>query len=204
MSEAEEQDKEDTEDEDPTSEEDVEQDVDDAGGLPAGAPSWTKTPIYFEKQGADARCGMHALNNAVGRAWQTPEDMDYACDEYLRASQQEGSAERREDHVASSGWYSSEVMALAVTSTSLRRVGRVEHVMTLEPLHVSPERLHDAAGAVVNVGGTHWVALRSVKGQVVRLDSQAGAPQPLNGGEYKSFVSKHPSFVIELADCMSC
>ena len=199
VSEAEEQEKEDTEDEDPTSEEDVEQYVDDAGGLPAGAPSWT----YFEKQGADARCGMHALNNAVGRAWQTPEDMDYACDEYLRASQQEGSAERRDDHVASSGWYSSEVMACAVTSTSMRRVGHVEYVMTLEPLHVNPERLHSAVGAVVNVAGHHWVALRSVKGQVLRLDSKASTHQPLSGGEYKAFVNKHPSFVIELAECMS-
>ena len=93
VSEAENQEKEETEDEDPTSEEEAAPD----GETPfqAGPAEWSGT--YFETQGADARCGMHALNNAVGRAWQTPEDMDYACDEYLRASQQEGCAERRED-----------------------------------------------------------------------------------------------------------
>ena len=191
MSEAEDQDKEDTEDEDPTSEEDAEENA----FRPLKA--WTKTPIYFEKQGCDARCGMHALNNAVGDAWQTPEDMDYACGEYLRASQQEGSPEEPSTHVASTGWYSSEVMACAVTATSLHEAGRVEFVMKLEPLHLHPERIHSAIGAVVNVGGSHWVALRSIGGQVWRLDSQAGAPQPLSAGEYKSFASKHPSFAIE-------
>ena len=129
--------------------------------------------------------------------------MDYACAEYLRASQQEGSAERREDHVASSGWYSSEVMALAVTSTSLRHSGIVEYVMSLEPLHLKPERLHGAVGAVVNVDGRHWVALRSVKGQVLKIDSQAGAPRPLTSAEYKAFIFKHASFLIEHAKDMS-
>jgi len=195
VSEAEDQDKQVTDDEDPTSEEDAEED----NAFRAAPAEWTKTPIYFEKQGCDARCGMHALNNAVGDAWQTPEDMDRACDEYLRASQQEGSPEEPGTHVASTGWYSSEVMACAVTATSLRKAGRVEFVMKLEPLHVCPERLHSAIGAVVNVGGSHWVALRSIGGQVWRLDSQAGAPQPLSAGEYKSFASKHPYFAIEKA-----
>jgi len=197
VSEAEEQEKEDTEDEDPTTEEDAEE-----GNtfLTNDAPY---DKVYFEKQGCDARCGMHALNNAVGKAWQTPEDMDDACDEYLRASQQEGSPEDAREHVASTGWYSSEVMACAATSTSLRRAGRVEYVMNLEPLHVNPERLRSAIGAVVNVGGSHWVAVRSIEGQVWRLDSLAGAPHPLSVGEFKSFVSKHLSFAIEQARDMS-
>ena len=198
VSEADEQDKDET-DEDPTSEEECAPDGDTA--FQTDAAPWRGT--YFEKQGADARCGMHALNNAVGKAWQSPENMEFACDEYLRASQQEGSGELRDDHVANSGWYSSEVMACAVTSTSMRRVGHVEYVTTLEPLHLTPERLHAAVGAVVNVAGQHWVALRTVKGQVLRLDSKASTHQPLSGGEYKAFVNKHPSFVIELAECMS-
>ena len=192
----EDQEKEDTEDEDPTTEEDAEE------GFQTNAAPWDT--VYFEKQGCDAKCGMHALNNAVGKAWQTAEDMDIACDEYLRASQQEGSPEDASDHVASTGWFSSEVLACAVTSTSLRRAGRVEYVMSLEPLHVKPERLHSASGAVVNVGGSHWVALRSIGGQIWRLDSLAGAPQSLSAREYTSFVSRHPSFVVEHAKDMSC
>ena len=125
------------------------------------------------------------------------------CEEYLRASQQEGSAETREYHVATSGWYSSEVIALAVTSTSLRCSGIVEYVMSLDPLHLKPARLHGVVGAVVNVGGRHWVALRSVNGQVMRLDGQASAPRHLTFADYKSFVSKHASFLIEYAKDMS-
>ena len=94
-------------------------------------------------------------------------------------------------------------MALAVTSTSLRRAGCVEYVMSLEPLHLKPKRLHCAVGAVVNVDGRHWVALRSVKGQVLRLDSQAGAPRQLTCAVYKAVISKHASFLIEHAKDMS-
>ena len=199
VSEAENQEKEEADDEDPTSEEEAGPERE----TPFQTDSAAWRGMYFDKQGFDGRCGMHALNNAVGRAWQTSEDMDYACEEYLRASQQEGSAESREYHVATSGWYSSEVMALAVTSTSLRRAGCVEYVMSLEPLHLKPERLHCGVGAVVNVDGRHWVALRSVKGQVLRLDSQACAPRHLTCAVYKAFISKHASFLIEHAKDMS-
>ena len=75
--------------------------------------------------------------------------------------------------------------------------------MSLEPLHLKPERLHGAVGAVVNVDGRHWVALRSVKGQVLRLDSQAAAPRHLTCSDYKAFISKHTSFLIEHAKDMS-
>ena len=91
---------EETDDKDPTSEEEAAPN----GETPFQTDSAAWSGMFFERQGADARCGMHALNNAVGRAWQTPDDMDYACEEYLRASQQEGSAETREYHVATSGW----------------------------------------------------------------------------------------------------
>ena len=75
--------------------------------------------------------------------------------------------------------------------------------MSLEPLHLKPERLHGAVGAVVNVDGRHWVALRSDKAQVWELDSQARGPRPLTFAEYKVFIFKHASFVIESAKDMS-
>ena len=75
--------------------------------------------------------------------------------------------------------------------------------MSLEPLHLKPERLHGAVGAVVNVGGSHWVALRSAKAQVLKLASQAGAPRPLTSVEYRAFISKHASFLIEHAKDMT-
>ena len=70
-------------------------------------------------------------------------------------------------------------------STSLRRSGIMEYVMSLEPLHMNPERLHCVVGAVVNVGGNYWVTLRSVKGQVLKIDSQGGDSRPLTSVEYR-------------------
>ncbi len=92
VSECEEQ-KEDTEDEDPTSEEDCEENNTLATGFQTDDAPLAQASIYFERQGPDARCGMHALNNAVGRPWQSADDMAFACDEFLRASQQESSME---------------------------------------------------------------------------------------------------------------
>ena len=148
------------------------------------------------------QCGLHALNNAVGRAWQTEEDMHFAVEEYLKRAIQEGSPELRSQHVAFGGWYSSEVLAQAVTSTSMNRMGRVEYCMSLVPLHVNPERLRAerTVGAVMNIDNQHWVALRYISGQHWYLDSQLGRPLKLSEKEYVKRVRKNrAAFCIELA-----
>ena len=48
----------------------------------------------------------------------------------------------------------------------MSRLGRVEYVMFLEPLHVNPFALRSATGALVNVADRHWVALRWLGEQV--------------------------------------
>ena len=145
---------------------------------------------YFERQ-RGAHCGMHALNNAVGRAWQTVEDMHFACDEYLATSRMEGSVEVRAEHARPSGWYSSEVMSKAVDTTSMRQAGRIEYKIILEPLHVNPSTLRGCVGAVVNIRNRHWVALRCDTGVTWLLDSQEHGPQVLSEAEYKAFIRKH-------------
>jgi len=145
---------------------------------------------YFERQ-RGAHCGMHALNNAVGRAWQTVEDMQNACDVYLASKRMEGSVEIRAEHARPSGWYSSEVLGEAVNATSMRRVGRVEYIMSLQQLSVNPSILRSCVGAVVNVCNRHWVALRYDAGVIWLLDSQEHRPQALSETEYKAFILKH-------------
>ena len=50
-----------------------------------------RLPDYFERQQAGyARCGLHALNNALGAQLITAEDMSTACTEYLAEMQFEG------------------------------------------------------------------------------------------------------------------
>ena len=145
---------------------------------------------HFERQ-RGAHCGMHALNNAVGKAWQTVEDMQFACDTYLASSRVDGFVQVRAEHARPSGWYSSEVLGEAVTATSMRHAGRVEYTMSLQPLKVNPSILRDCVGAVVNICNRHWVALRYNAGVTWLLDSQEQGPQILSEAEYKTFIRRH-------------
>ena len=73
----------------------------------------------------------------------------------------------------------------------MRHRGRVEYVMSLEPLCVNAAALRTAAGALVNVANRHWVALRWVAEQVWLLDSTEARPRPLSWTAYLHFVRIH-------------
>ena len=156
-------------------------------------------PGYFERQ-EKARCGMHALNNALGHPLHDANDMTRACEIYLQEISVDGLRDSRGMHEGPGGWYSSEVMAKAVTSTCMSKLGRVEHVMHLEPLHVNPDALRGSLGAVVNIRNAHWVALRWCKETVWLLDSMAPSPRSLTWREYLDFVNRHKdAYRIEMA-----
>ncbi len=91
------------------------------------------------------------MNNAVGRPFCSDADMDYAVEQYLETSRHEGTREVRADHAKKTGWYSSEVLATAITTTSMKKAGRVQYCMSLRPLYESPSDIHKAVGAVVNI-----------------------------------------------------
>ena len=88
---------------------------------------------HLERQ-REARCALHALNHALGRPFANDEDMEFAVENVLQTAKHEGSQEKRSDHVAPNGWYSSEVIAAALATTSMRRAGKVEYKMLLRPL----------------------------------------------------------------------
>ena len=146
---------------------------------------------YFEHQKA-ALCGVHALNMAVGRPWQSAEDLEYALEDYLRtAAFEQMTTENREQHTAPGGWYSSEILAHAVNTTSMNKTGRIEYVLELEPLYMDPAKLHRAVGALVNVEQRHWVALRSLGGKIWLLDSEKGQAGVLSNDQYIAYVWKN-------------
>ena len=134
---------------------------------------------------------MHALNNALGYSFATVQDMADACGVLLREHLHEGILEVRAEHERAGGWYSSECLAKALHTTSLRRYERAQYVWQLEPLRVHPHALEHAVGAVVNIDNRHWVALRLVDKQVWLLDSQNPAPAPIAWTEYLSFIREH-------------
>ncbi len=82
-------------------------------------------------------------------------------------------------------------MAHAINTTSMRKAGRIEFVLELKSLYLQPEIIHTCIGAIVNLRSEHWVALRSVAGQIWFLDSQERSPIKLSHEDYVAYVNKH-------------
>ena len=156
----------------------------------AGPQHLETYPDHVERQQA-ARCGMHSLSYAVGHSLHNAANMTFACNIYLQEARHEGLMEVRGLHERAGGGYSREVMAKAVTTTCMRKHGRVQHIMRLEPLHVNPASLRTSLGAVANIENVHWVALRWLDGRVWLLDSQEPWPVSFTWLDYLDFIGKH-------------
>ncbi|CAK0884111.1 unnamed protein product [Prorocentrum cordatum] len=131
-------------------------------------------PVYFERQ-REARCGLHALNNALGFDFLTVADMTAACTLHLDESAMEGNPEPRHLHESDGGWYSEAVLAVA-----LRMKQNLFRLNLDNPLQATPAGLlrlnaEAVSSAVINKDQSHWVALRVIDGDTWRLDSDAGA-----------------------------
>ena len=124
---------------------------------------------------------------ALGYRFATDADFEHALDGFLAGSQHEGLHDNPSLHSAPGGWFSVEVIAHAITAVSMRKAGKVEYVMQLQPLYVEPARLHSCVGAIVNVDDAHWVCLKAVSGDVWLLDSQQ-KPKQLTEAEYHAFL----------------
>ncbi|MCP4239190.1 MAG: hypothetical protein GY772_01375, partial [bacterium] len=143
---------------------------------PPGSP--LQLPQYVERQVA-ARCGLHALNNALGEAVFTAPDLSAATDQVLFETNLppvEGAAPPeptlRRQHELPSGWYSEEVLAMALLST-------FQFAFDQTPAHDRLWVLNDVdvVGALVNLPRQHWMALRCFSGEVWLFDSLAAGPR---------------------------
>jgi hypothetical protein len=161
--------------------------------LPGPASAY---PFYFEKQ-KYARCGLHALNNALGMAFLTSEDMVAAFRVFIEESHMEGCPENPSIHIHETGWYSEAVMAQAL---------RVKHNLFRldldKPIQDDEDSLHrifadSVLGVIVNIDNVHWVAIRVVADQLWLLDSE-GRPQQMSFAEYRRFLQQYRNkFVVE-------
>ncbi len=138
-----------------------------------------------------ARCGIHALSNCVGREFVTDADLEFALDDYIENSQRESLFETRGANAKANGWYSIEVLAHAINTTSMRKANRIEYTLELKSLYLQPEIIHTCVGAIVNLRSEHWVALRSIAGQIWFLDSLERSPRKLSREGYIAYVNKH-------------
>lgn len=95
-------------------------------------------------------------------------------------------------------------MTHAITTTSMRRFGTVRYVMDLKPLIVDPDVIHTSLGAIVNIDNNHWVALRSIGGEILLFDSKDKTPRPYSQNDYVAFINKRKAaYPIRTADIMS-
>ena len=169
------------------------------GGQEGGTQGPPQFKPYFEQE-SQARCGMRALNNAIGRALHTPASMSHACDVYLKSARHKGLVEVRATHEKPNGWYSTEVLAQAVTTRSLSVAGHVEYALNWEPLRFNARALQTSVGAIVNVDNMHWVALKWVDNHVWLLDEQEPRPIAMSWQSYVFFIHRHrDAYRIEVA-----
>ena len=155
-------------------------------------------PVNFEQQ-EEMRCGMHALNNALGHLerphWPLflPEQMESACDQFIlesRIPDDNGiisDLQEKQDHMKDNGWYSNDVMSMA-----LRRTMEYELLLGHQ-LRYNPNILQDEKmqGAITNQDEVHWVALKLIQGKIWLLDSRY-QPKILNDAAYLSFINQYP------------
>ena len=153
-------------------------------------------PFYFEFQRA-GRCGMHALNNALGHLQHAvfdEEEMKRSCAIVIQEStipDDNGiisDLKDESDHMSETGWYSDDVMSMAI-----RRTLRFELLLG-QQLEKNPHILQDdsIAGAISNQNQTHWVALKKVGNSIWLLDSVSEqGPRVLSESEYHAFIRKY-------------
>ena len=100
----------------------------------------------------------------------------------------------RGEHERPGGWYSSEVLAYALTSAFIDKRDRVEYKMELRPLSVSPEAIQDpqCVGALQNRESRHWVAIRKEAGRFWLLDSLY-EPHLLTESMYNKLLQRFPA-----------
>ena len=143
--------------------------------------------FYFEKQQA-GRCGMHALNHALGRAAFTPQAMRTAAANYLQELQ--GIDDAAHEHIRPGGWYSVQILYTALFNRGYT-LNFHQPVQSLQEAHLAP-------ALVQNWNSQHWVAYRwGHDGAIYLLDSMRDGPHRMLEEEFTATLAMHWTYVVE-------
>ena len=149
-------------------------------------------PQFFERQEA-LRCGLHALNNALGAHCIDAVDMPRAAKAFLDENFELG--DNMQDHLEPQGDYSIEIMSMVLRTKAMEAFGQLRWHMDIQRA-MTAEDLRGCIGAVVNLEGRHWVALRPLARRFLYLDSMEERPRELNDGELDSLLAAHPTYAL--------
>jgi len=147
---------------------------------------------FFERQ-EGLRCGLHALNNALGSHYLDAIDMPRAVQAFLFENSELGDNIR--DHLEPEGDYSIEIMSMVLRTKAMDAFGTLRWQMDIQRA-MTAEDLHGCIGAVVNLEGRHWVALRPLAQGFLYLDSLEELPRELNDEELDSLLAAHPTYAL--------
>ena len=148
---------------------------------------------FFERQEA-RRCGLHALNNALGSHYIDEEDMPRAAEAFLFENIELG--DNIQDHLQPEGDYSIEIMSMVLRTKALQEVGQLRWQMDIQRA-TSTRDLHGCIGAVVNLNGQHWVAVRSLEDGFLYCDSVQAGTRELSNGELDMLLATHPTYALK-------
>ena len=138
---------------------------------------------HFERQ-VLGRCGLHALNHAIGGSFLNADDMTAACTEYIAEMAREGSLERRSIHELPGGWYSEAVLAFVLRmKIAQHELGaaaklKVDLNNPIQATQASAARIYDpnTLGVILNKNQAHWITFKMSGGTIWLLDS-CGEPE---------------------------
>ena len=160
---------------------------------PDAAQQLEGAACYFEKQ-AELRCGIHALNNALGARHFDVSDLEQAVAAFLEENWELGDDANL--HMGPGGDYSIEVLLMAVRTKAMQAFDRLCWEMS-DRRALRVEDLHECLGAIQNRNGRHWVALkRWGDNQFLYLDSLKDGPTLLCHTELEQSLQQHPTYSI--------
>ena len=147
---------------------------------------------FFERQ-EQLRCGLHALNNALGSHYFDAVDMPRAAQAFLFENNE--LRDNIQDHLEPEGDYSIEIMSMALRTKAMQAFGQLRWEMDIQRA-MTVEDLHGCIGAVVNLQGRHWVALRPLAQQFLYMDSLEERPRERSDGEVDALLAAHPTYAL--------
>ena len=100
-----------------------------------------------------------------------------------------------QDHLEPEGDYSIEIMSMALRTKAMQAFGQLRWEMDIQRA-MTVEDLHGCIGAVVNLQGRRWVALRPLAQQFLYMDSLEERPRERSDGEVDALLAAHPTYAL--------
>ena len=88
-----------------------------------------------------------------------------------------------------------EIMSMALRTKAREDFGQLRWQMDIQRA-MTAEDLHGCVGAVINLEGRHWVALRPFSQQFLFLDSMEEHPREVSDGKLDALLVAHPTYAL--------